>query len=82
MCYYGLATHVYPALRYEYVRKLNIPVRNMAVLSFTLSPEAVGRFYDSLVCLGKFSESVTIEATKDRVRSDASSRLLTFTDLI
>jgi cell cycle checkpoint control protein RAD9A len=47
----------------------------MAVLSFTLSPEAVGRFYDSLVCLGKFSESVTIEATKDRVRADAWSGL-------
>ena len=39
----------------------------MALLSFNLSPEAVGRFYDSLVCLGKFSEAVTIEATKDRV---------------
>lgn len=52
----------------------------MAVLSFTLSPEAVGRFYDSLVCLGKFSESVTIEATKDRVRTDARSGLQLFTD--
>lgn len=52
----------------------------MAVLSFTLSPEAVGRFYDNLVCLGKFSESVTIEATKDRVRTDARSELQRFAD--
>jgi len=52
----------------------------MAVLNFTLSPEAVGRFYDSLVCLGKFSESVTIEATKDRVRTDVLCGVRRFTD--
>ena len=39
----------------------------MAVLNFTLSPEAVGKFYDALVCLGKFSENVCIEATNDKV---------------
>jgi hypothetical protein len=55
------------------VQGLNKPVPGMAVISFNLSPEAVGRFYDSLVCLGKFSESVTIEAMKDRVSDDSSS---------
>jgi hypothetical protein len=53
----------------------------MAILSFTLSPEAVGRFYDSLVCLGKFSESVTIEAMKDRVRTDAWCGVQRFADI-
>ena len=40
----------------------------MAILNFTISPESLGRFHDSLVCLGKFSESVAIEATQDKVR--------------
>lgn len=39
----------------------------MAVLSFTLSAEATGRIYESLVCLAKFGESVSLEAKKDKV---------------
>lgn len=42
---------------------------NMAVLNFTLSPEAVGKFNNALVCLGRFSDSVSIESNKDQVRS-------------
>ncbi|KFY91744.1 hypothetical protein V498_05344 [Pseudogymnoascus sp. VKM F-4517 (FW-2822)] len=37
----------------------------MAVLTFTLSPEAVGKMHDALICLGKFNESVSLEATRD-----------------
>ena len=36
-------------------------------LAFTLSPEAVVHLHDIVVCLGKFSESVSIEARRDRV---------------
>ena len=36
-------------------------------LSFTLKPEGVARLHDVVVCLGKFSESVSIEARRDRV---------------
>ena len=32
----------------------------MAVLSFSLTPEATGRIYEALVCLAKFGESVAI----------------------
>jgi cell cycle checkpoint control protein RAD9A len=39
----------------------------MAVLNFTLSPEAIGKLHDALVCLGKFSEAVSIEAVHDKV---------------
>ncbi|EDN90607.1 hypothetical protein SS1G_00007 [Sclerotinia sclerotiorum 1980 UF-70] len=39
----------------------------MAVLTFTLTPEALGRLHDALVCLGKFSETVSIEATQSRL---------------
>jgi hypothetical protein len=39
----------------------------MAILNFTLSPEALGKFHDALVCLGKFSEAVSIEAVHDKV---------------
>ncbi|KUJ11758.1 Rad9-domain-containing protein [Mollisia scopiformis] len=39
----------------------------MAILTFTLSPEAIGKLYDSLVCLGKFSEAVSIEASHDKL---------------
>ncbi|KAF7957403.1 hypothetical protein EAE96_002988 [Botrytis aclada] len=39
----------------------------MAILTFTLNPEALGRFHDALVCLGKFSETVSIEATHSRL---------------
>jgi hypothetical protein len=41
----------------------------MAVLTFTLSPEAVGKMHDALICLGKFNESVSLEATRDHVSS-------------
>jgi hypothetical protein len=40
----------------------------MAILSFTLSPDAISKLHDALVCLGKFSEAVSIEASSDRVR--------------
>ena len=40
----------------------------MAILNFTLSPEALGKLHDALVCLGKFSEDVSIEAAHDKVR--------------
>jgi len=36
-------------------------------LSFTLSPEGIVRLHDIVLCLGKFSESVSIEARRDRV---------------
>ncbi|ELR06418.1 hypothetical protein GMDG_02134 [Pseudogymnoascus destructans 20631-21] len=39
----------------------------MAVLTFTLSPEAVGKIHDALICLGKFNESVSLEATRDHL---------------
>lgn len=39
----------------------------MAVLSFSLSAEAAGRIYESLICLAKFGESVSLEAKKDKV---------------
>lgn len=39
----------------------------MAVLSFSLTPEATGRVYEALVCLAKFGESVAIEARGDKV---------------
>jgi hypothetical protein len=40
----------------------------MAVLNFTLSPEAVSKLNNVLVCLGRFSDSVCIESNKDHVR--------------
>lgn len=39
----------------------------MLILSFTLSPESLGKLHDALVCLGKFSEAVCIEAANDKV---------------
>ena len=39
----------------------------MVVLKFTLTPEAASKIHDLLVCLGKFSETVAIEARRDRV---------------
>ncbi|KAI9646766.1 hypothetical protein NHQ30_004765 [Ciborinia camelliae] len=39
----------------------------MAILTFTLTPDALGKFHDALVCLGKFSETVSIEATHSRL---------------
>jgi cell cycle checkpoint control protein RAD9A len=37
----------------------------MTVLSFTLSEEGVSAFRDSLICLNKFSDDVSLEARKD-----------------
>ncbi len=39
----------------------------MPLLSITLAPDAVGRLYDALLCLGKFSESVSLEAQRNKV---------------
>lgn len=39
----------------------------MHTLSFTLSPEAVARVHDAVLCLSKFSDSVSIEARTDKV---------------
>ncbi|KAF1959536.1 hypothetical protein CC80DRAFT_302593 [Byssothecium circinans] len=38
----------------------------MVVLNFTLTPEAASKVHDLLVCLGKFSDTVAIEARRDR----------------
>lgn len=40
----------------------------MAILNFTLNPEGITKIHDALVCLGKFSEAVCIEVTKQHVR--------------
>lgn len=42
-------------------------MRDMVVLNFTLTPEAASKVHDLLVCLGKFSETVAIEARRERV---------------
>lgn len=39
----------------------------MHTLAFTLSPEGVVRVHDAVVCLSKFSESVSLEARHDKV---------------
>lgn len=39
----------------------------MAHLSFSLSPDALVRLHDVLTCLGKFDESVALEAEYDLV---------------
>jgi len=39
----------------------------MVVLKFTLTPEAASKVHDLLVCLGKFSDTVAIEARPQRV---------------
>ncbi|OTA35403.1 hypothetical protein BTJ68_03207 [Hortaea werneckii EXF-2000] len=39
----------------------------MAVLSFSLSPDATGRIYDALVCLSKFGDNVSLEARSDKL---------------
>ncbi|KAH7077794.1 Rad9-domain-containing protein [Paraphoma chrysanthemicola] len=38
----------------------------MVVLNFTLTPEAASKIHDVLVCLGKFSDAVAIEARRER----------------
>jgi cell cycle checkpoint control protein RAD9A len=49
----------------------------MAVLTFTINPDALGKLHDALVCLGKFSEAVCLEASSDRV-SRAVAALIVF----
>ena len=39
----------------------------MNTLSFILSPEAVIRLHDAVLCLAKFSEIVSLEAREDKV---------------
>jgi hypothetical protein len=39
----------------------------MVVLNFTLTPEAASKVHDLLICLGKFSDTVAIEARRERV---------------
>lgn len=39
----------------------------MVVLNFTLTPEAASKVHDLLVCLGKFSDTVAIEARREKV---------------
>lgn len=39
----------------------------MDVLNFTLTPEAAAKVHDILICLGKFSDTVAIEARRERV---------------
>lgn len=41
----------------------------MHTLAFTLSSEGVVRVHDAVVCLSKFSESVSLEARHDKVNA-------------
>ena len=56
-----------PAIQSQALRR-TLTNGKMAVLSFSLTPEATGRIYEALVCLAKFGESVAIEARGDKVR--------------
>ncbi|OAL00289.1 hypothetical protein IQ06DRAFT_274863 [Phaeosphaeriaceae sp. SRC1lsM3a] len=38
----------------------------MVVLNFTLTPEAAAKVHDLLICLGKFSDTVAIEAKREK----------------
>lgn len=60
-----------PALLFKALIVENSRIREfiMLILSFTLSPESLGKLHDALVCLGKFSEAVCIEAANDKVLS-------------
>lgn len=44
----------------------DVPNTEMAILSFSLSPEATGRIHELLLCLAKFSESVCLEARNEK----------------
>ena len=39
----------------------------MSVLKFAIDPHAVARVHDAVLCLAKFSEIVSLEATEDKV---------------
>lgn len=41
----------------------------MSLVNFTLSEEGVGAFNDALACIIKFSDDVSLEFKKDKVRS-------------
>ncbi|KAH8732369.1 hypothetical protein GQ44DRAFT_602539 [Phaeosphaeriaceae sp. PMI808] len=45
----------------------------MVILNFTLTPEAASKVHDLLVCLGKFSDTVAIEARREKACDDQSS---------
>jgi hypothetical protein len=49
-----------------HILRLTPTNKSMAVLSFSLTPEATGRIYEALVCLAKFGEAVAIEARGDK----------------
>lgn len=40
----------------------------MAVVSFSLTPEATAKLNELLVCLAKFGESVALEAKNEKAR--------------
>lgn len=42
-------------------------ISKMAILVFSLGPESLSRLHDALVCLGKFSDSVSFDASHDKV---------------
>lgn len=53
----------------------------MATLCFSLAPNALIRLHDALICLAKFSETVSIEAEYDLVspgRGGIRTRWLTW----
>lgn len=43
---------------------------SMHTLSFSLTLEGVVRIHDAVLCLAKFSEVVSLEARKDKVREN------------
>ena len=47
----------------------------MTAFAFDLSPDAVSRMHDVVICLAKFSEVVALEAMHDKV-SDHRCQLL------
>jgi hypothetical protein len=47
----------------------------MAVLRFSIAPEATSRIYDLLLCLAKFGENVSLEARSDKVRDAAQATI-------
>lgn len=48
----------------------------MAVLQFTLSEDGVSVLRDALACLGKFSDEVSLEAKRDRVRVELFAAII------
>ncbi|CBX99874.1 predicted protein [Plenodomus lingam JN3] len=41
----------------------------MAILNFTLTPEAAAKVHDLLVCLGRFDDTVLLEARREKLVS-------------